>query len=148
MEDVNKNLESFFEIESSNQKIETTKTAGTTSSATQDYEFARNNLRSLISNGSLGLEGIMKVALESDSPRAYEVLANTIKTLAEINVNLMDVSAKFAETNKVNVKNTTNNSIFVGTTKDLQKLLKKENNFVEGELNEQPAKRLSSQPES
>jgi hypothetical protein len=86
--------------------------------------------------------------LESDSPRAYEVLANTIKTLAEINVNLMDVSAKFAETNKVNVKNTTNNSIFVGTTKDLQKLLKKENNFVEGELNEQPAKRLSSQSES
>jgi hypothetical protein len=145
MEDVNKNLETFFDIEPSKETSQIQKFQGTTSHANQDYEFARENLRSLISNGSLGLEGIMKVALESDSPRAYEVLANTIKTLAEINVNLMDVSAKFAETNKVNVKNTTNNSIFVGTTKDLQKLLKKENNFVESEINVESTKRLPSQ---
>ena len=145
MEDVNKNLETFFDIEPSKETSQIQKIQGTTSHANQDYEFARENLRSLILNGSLGLEGIMKVALESDSPRAYEVLANTIKTLAEINVNLMDVSAKFAETNKVNVKNTTNNSIFVGTTKDLQKLLKKENNFVESEINVESTKRLPSQ---
>jgi hypothetical protein len=51
-------------------------------------------------------------------------------------------SAKFAETNKVTVKNSTNNSIFVGTTKDLQNLLKKQNEVVEVDANEQPEKRL------
>jgi hypothetical protein len=45
----------------------------------------------LIDSGAEGLKGIMKVAMESDSPRAYEVLGNIIKTLADINVNLMDV---------------------------------------------------------
>ena len=119
-----------------------------TTQANADFEFARENMMEVINKGQEALFDLMDVAKQSQHPRAYEVLANTIKTLAEINVNLMDVSAKFAETNKVNVKNTTNNSIFVGTTKDLQKLLKKENNFVEGELNEQPAKRLSSQSES
>ena len=90
----------------------------------------------------------MKVAIESDNPRAYEVLATMIKTIADINVNLMDVSTKFAETNKVTVKNNTNNSIFVGTTKDLQALLKKEKEYVEAEINESTQNRISVKPES
>jgi hypothetical protein len=145
MKDVNSNLETFFDItpkETTEVKAEVKK--GLTAAAGEDYAFARQNLRSLIQTGSEGLEGILKVAMESDSPRAYEVLATTIKTLAEINVNLMDVSTKFADTNKVTVKNNTNNSIFVGTTKDLQALLKKEQpQYVEGEvLNEQTNNRL------
>jgi hypothetical protein len=145
MKDVNSNLETFFDItpkETTEVKDEVKK--GLTAAAGEDYAFARQNLRSLIQTGSEGLEGILKVAMESDSPRAYEVLATTIKTLAEINVNLMDVSTKFADTNKVTVKNNTNNSIFVGTTKDLQALLKKEQpQYVEGEvLNEQTNNRL------
>ena len=71
-----------------------------------------------------------------------------IKTIADINVNLMDVSTKFAETNKVTVKNNTNNSIFVGTTKDLQALLKKEKEYVEAEINESTQNRISVKPES
>jgi uncharacterized protein YjdB len=71
-----------------------------------------------------------------------------IKTIADINVNLMDVSTKFAETNKVTVKNNTNNSIFVGTTKDLQALLKKEKDYVEAEINESTQNRISVKPES
>jgi predicted amidohydrolase len=102
----------------------------------------------LIDSGSEGLKGIMKVAMESDSPRAYEVLGNMIKTLADINVNLMDVSAKFAETNKVTIKNNTTNSIFVGTTKDLQNLIKKQNEVVEVDVNEQSEKRLQIESES
>jgi hypothetical protein len=148
MKDVNSNLETFFDItpkETTEVKTETKK--GITAAAGEDYVFARQNLRSLIQTGSEGLEGILKVAMESDSPRAYEVLATTIKTLAEINVNLMDVSTKFADTNKVTVKNNTNNSIFVGTTKDLQALLKKQQpEYVEGEvLNEQTNNRLPGQ---
>ena len=84
----------------------------------------------------------MKVASESDSPRAYEVLATTLKTLADINVNLMDLAAKQAEATKVNVQNTTNNSIFVGTTKDLQSLLKKQTKSVEAEVIDERQNRL------
>lgn len=149
MKDVDDNLHNFFEIEPVQKtEIKEETKPGVTGCALQDYEFARKNLRELIGNGTEGLKGIMKVATESDSPRAYEVLANTIKTLAEINVNLMDVSAKFAETNKVTVKNNTNNSIFVGTTKDLQKLLKQQSEVVEVEPNEQSTLRLPSKSES
>lgn len=147
--DVNNNLQNFFEIEPVKiTEVKEEKTQGVTGCAIEDYEFARKNLRGLIDSGSEGLKGIMKVAMESDSPRAYEVLGNMIKTIADINVNLMDVSAKFAETNKVTVKNSTNNSIFVGTTKDLQKLLKQQSEVVEVETNEQSTIRLPSQSES
>ena len=147
MKDVNKNLETFLDIVPTEKtEITTEVKKGLTAAASEDYAFARQNLRSLIQTGSEGLEGILKVAMESDAPRAYEVLANTIKTLAEINVNLMDVSTKFADTNKVTVKNNTNNSIFVGTTKDLQALLKKQTTeYVEGEVNEQSSNRISGE---
>lgn len=147
--DVDNNLHNFFEIEPIKQTdIKEETKQGVTGSALEDYEFTRKNLRGLIDTGAEGLKGIMKVAMESDSPRAYEVLGNMIKTMAEINVNLMDVSAKFAETNKVTVKNNTNNSIFIGTTKDLQKLLKQQSEVVEAETNEQPTLRLQSKSES
>ena len=144
--DVNNNLNNFFDIEQTKiEKINHDVKAGVTGCAAQDYEFARKNLRDLIDTGAEGLKGIMKVAMESDSPRAYEVFGNIVKTLADLNVNLMDVSTKFAETNKITVKNNTNNSIFVGTTKDLQKLLKNQTDVVEAQINEQPAHRLPSQ---
>jgi len=147
--DVNNNLQNFFEIEPVKEtEVKQETKQGVTGCAIQDYEFARKNLRGLIDSGSEGLKGIMKVAMESDSPRAYEVLGNMIKTLADINVNLMDVSAKFAETNKVTVKNNTTNSIFVGTTKDLQNLIKKQNEVVEVDINEQSEKRLQIESES
>lgn len=147
--DVDNNLHNFFEIEPIKQTdIKEEIKQGVTGFALEDYEFTRKNLRGLIDTGAEGLKGIMKVAMESDSPRAYEVLGNMIKTMAEINVNLMDVSAKFAETNKVTVKNNTNNSIFIGTTKDLQKLLKQQSEVVEAEANEQSTLRLPSKSES
>lgn len=146
MEDVNKNLANFFDIEHT-EKTEITKDVkpGLTAFASQDYEFTRKNLKTLIETGSEGLQGILKVANESDSPRAYEVLATMMKTIADINVNLMDVSTKYAETNKVTIKNNTNNSIFVGTTKDLQTLLKSQTDVVEGEINEPIPKGLPGQ---
>lgn len=145
--DVNKNLSKFFNIENT-EPSPIAETSGNTSAATDDYNIARKNLKHLIETGSDGLEGILKVAKESDSPRAYEVLATTLKTLAEINVNLMDVSAKHAQATKTSINHQTNNSIFVGTTKDLQSLLKKETKKSESEIIDVRATRLPNKSQS
>ena len=93
-----------------------------------DFSLARTNIRDLLNTGMDALDGIVKVATASDSPRAYEVLTNMMKTLSEMNKDLIDIHDKLnsAETKKVTVKNTTNNSIYVGSTSDLQNLINKE----------------------
>jgi hypothetical protein len=91
----------------------------------QDYDSARKNMKELISLGFEAIDGIMKVAEAGDSPRAYEVASILMKTVSEINSDLMDIHKTTSDalgTNKV-VKNTTNNSIFVGSTRDLQNLI-------------------------
>lgn len=95
---------------------------------TGDFNSARKNISSLIDTGMTALDGILKVATESDSPRAYEVLSNMIKTLSEMNKDLMDIHEKLSntESKKVTIKNTTNNSIYVGSTSDLQNLINRE----------------------
>lgn len=91
----------------------------------QDFDSARKNIKDLIGIGFDAIDGIMKVAEAGDSPRAYEVASILIKTVSELNTDLMGMHKTTAEalgTNKV-VKNTTNNSIFVGSTKDLQNII-------------------------
>lgn len=91
----------------------------------QDFDSARKNMKELISLGFESLDGIMKVAEAGDSPRAYEVASILIKTISEVNSDLMNMHKTTADalgTNKV-VKNTTNNSIFVGSTRDLQNII-------------------------
>lgn len=93
-----------------------------------DFASARKNIHSLINTGMDAMEGIVKVATESDSPRAYEVLTNMMKTLSEMNKDLIDIHDKLtdAESKKVTIKNTTNNSIYVGSTSELQNLINQE----------------------
>ena len=91
----------------------------------QDFDSARKNMKELISLGFESLDGIMKVAEAGDSPRAYEVASILIKTISEVNSDLMNIHKTTSDalgTNKV-VKNTTNNSIFVGSTRDLQNII-------------------------
>lgn len=91
----------------------------------QDFDSARKNMKELISKGFESLDGIMKVAEAGDSPRAYEVASILIKTISEVNSDLIQMHKTTAEalgTNKV-VKNTTNNAIFVGSTRDLQNII-------------------------
>lgn len=90
-----------------------------------DFLEVRKNLKSLISTGEEAIEGILKVAQEGDSPRAYEVAATLIKTVSEINKDIIDIHQrmKSIEQTKVVQNNTTNNSIFVGSTSDLQDLI-------------------------
>lgn len=90
-----------------------------------DFLEVRKNLKQLVSTGEEAIEGILKVAQEGDSPRAYEVAATLIKTVSEINKDIIDIHQrmKSMEQSKVVQHNTTNNSIFVGSTSDLQDLI-------------------------
>lgn len=92
----------------------------------QDFTEARKNMKDLISTGFEAIDGMMKVATESDSPRAYEVVSILLKTLTEMNselVQLHEKANKAEPETKKNINNTTNNSIFVGSTKDLQNII-------------------------
>lgn len=71
------------------------------------------------------LDGIMKVANASDSPRAYEVAALLLKTVSEMNKDLIVVHEKTENIQREKITNITNNSIYVGSTTDLQNLINK-----------------------
>ena len=94
----------------------------------KDYEYTRANLYSLIEKGQESLNGIMELAGESASPRAYEVAGQIIKSVADTTDKLMELQKKVKEVDEEMNKqpNTvTNNSLFVGSTSELSKLLKK-----------------------
>lgn len=91
-----------------------------------DFSMARMHMKDLISNGMDALDGIMKVAEASDSPRAYEVAALLLKTVSEINKDLIGIHEKTANIQKEKITNITNNSIYVGSTTDLQNLINRE----------------------
>tara|TARA_Y100001937_G_C7064922_1_gene305565 strand:+ start:49 stop:552 length:504 start_codon:yes stop_codon:yes gene_type:complete len=97
----------------------------TKTDAEQDYDKIRKNLYGLMGDGQNAIDGILKVATEGDSPRAYEVVAQLLKTVSEINKDLMDLHKQVKEVNKEeNVyNNTTTNAIYVGSTSDLQDLI-------------------------
>ena len=83
----------------------------------------KNDLKDLINTGTGAIDGILAVASEGESPRAYEVAAQMIKVVSEANKDLVDLHKRMGDIKKDkttnNVKNTTNNSIYVGSTKEL-----------------------------
>jgi hypothetical protein len=93
----------------------------------KDYEYTRANLYSLIEKGQEAINGIMELAGESASPRAYEVAGQLIKNVADTADKLIDLQKKLKEVEEDNTKttnNVTNNALFVGSTTELSKLLK------------------------
>ncbi len=97
----------------------------------KDYTYTRANLYSLIEKGQEAINGIMELADESDSPRAYEVVGQLIKNVADTTDKLVDLQKKVKEIDEDNVKKTTNNNVtnnalFVGSTSELSKLLKQD----------------------
>jgi hypothetical protein len=128
---MNKNLSKLFNL---NEVAETPKdkviSGGTfdSSSFQKDYATVQSNLKDLIGNGNVALEAALKVATESDSPRAFEVVAILLKTMADLNNNVLDVHKKAKDTTSSTTTKVTqtNNSVFVGSTKDLQNLLNKD----------------------
>ena len=94
----------------------------------KDYEYTRANLYSLIEKGQEAINGIMELAGESASPRAYEVAGQLIKSVADTTDKLADLQKKLKDieedTTKKGPNNVTNNALFVGSTSELSKLLK------------------------
>tara|TARA_R100001440_G_scaffold42875_1_gene62640 strand:- start:231 stop:683 length:453 start_codon:yes stop_codon:yes gene_type:complete len=98
-----------------------------TDDVSKDYDYTRGNLYSLIEKGQEAINGIMEVAGETASPRAYEVAGQLIKSVADSTDKLMDLQKKVKEIEEDNPKkqNTvTNNALFVGSTSELSKMLK------------------------
>ena len=94
----------------------------------KDYKYTRGQLYSLIEKGQEAINGIMELAGESASPRAYEVAGQLIKSVADSTDKLMDLQKKMKDIDEEGTKtqnNVTNNALFVGSTSELSKLLKK-----------------------
>ena len=94
---------------------------------TKDYDYTRANLYSLIEKGQETLNGIMELAGDSASPRAFEVAGQIIKSVADTTDKLMDLQKKVKEVEEEKTKttnNVTNNALFVGSTSELSKMLK------------------------
>ena len=93
----------------------------------KDYDYTRGNLYSLIEKGQEAINGIMEVAGETASQRAYEVAGQLIKSVADTTDKLSDLHKKVKDIEADNPKtqNTvTNNALFVGSTSELSKMLK------------------------
>ncbi len=97
----------------------------------KDYAEVRDNLKNIIGTGLEAIDGILSVASEGESPRAYEVVSQLIKSVTDANKDLIGLHKQMQDLDEQGGGKTngpvTNNSIFVGSTKELQKLVK--NNF-------------------
>ena len=134
MSDTFENLDKTFNIESAIEKAEETvvdiKKAKTDKDVENDYEYTRGQLYNLIEKGQEAINGILDVAQNSDHPRAYEVAGNLIKNVADISDKLVDLQKKMKELDqeKKGPTSVTNNAMFVGSTAELQKMLKQMGN--------------------
>ena len=92
-----------------------------------DYGQVRGNLKDVIDNSKVAIEGILRVASETDSPRAYEVVSQLLKTATEANKDLIDLHKQMKDLEKDDtIKKVTNNAFFVGSTKELQELVQQQ----------------------
>jgi hypothetical protein len=129
MKKLNKNLSEIFDVEPIEEKsIEVLPAVidDTTNQIDSDAEFARTNMRTLIDNGNKALTELSAVANQSESPRAYEVLATMMKNLADMNKDLLELQKRRRElqpkesTQNVNI----DKAVFVGSTAELVKMIK------------------------
>ena len=131
MDELEKNMESLLNIE-----VSDTPEGGCTTRKDQlkdvsedrekDYEYTRGQLYSLIDKGAEAVNGALEVAQESGHPRAFEVATNAMKQVADMTDNLADLHKKMKDLDeeKKGPSKVTNNAMFVGSTSELQKMLK------------------------
>ena len=91
-----------------------------------DYKYQRENFYNLVERGSDAIEGILELAKEGEHPRAYEVAGQLIKNVAEVTEKLGDLQEKMRRLKEVpsNAPKSVTNALFVGSTKELQTMLK------------------------
>jgi len=103
----------------------------------KDYEYSRGQLYSIIEKGQEAINGILELAQESDSPRAYEVAGQLIKNVGDVTDKLLDLQKKMKDINQEQKgsvpTNVTNNAVFLGSTAELQK-------FLKSSMNQDPSK--------
>jgi len=133
MSDKYEKLNDTFDVEASevSKEIVEKKIAKIESSVEdikKDYEYTRGNLYSVIEKGQEALDGILELAQESETPRAYEVAGQLIKSVSDATDKLLTLQAKLKavtkEDERVTPTTVTNNALFVGSTAELQKMLK------------------------
>mgnify|MGYP001425389030 FL=1 len=123
-------LDKTFDVNSAIEKVEDTTTEikklSDNKDLQNDYEYSRGQLYNLVEKGQEAINGILDVAQNSDHPRAYEVAGNLIKNVADITDKLVDLQGKMKDINQEKKKTTNNvtNAMFVGSTSELQKMLK------------------------
>ena len=117
------------ELQKHVEKVKTEIKKSDTEDVRQDYETTRAALHMLVMKGQEAVDGILDVARASDHHRAYEVAATTIKSVADTADKLIDLQKKMKELDadeKKSSPSTVNNTMFIGSTADLQKMLKKQ----------------------
>ncbi|AGR47748.1 terminase small subunit [Sinorhizobium phage phiM7] len=102
--------------------------------AEADRQYARENMKEIIETGTSAMTSVLDIAQATEDPRAFEVLSNIMKTLVDANKSLVglnkDTGKKSSKSDKDsqddNIKNVTNNNLFVGSTKDMMDIINKE----------------------
>jgi len=116
----------YIPIVEKTEIIEPEQSSEPISQADKDYDLVRKNLKNLINQSEAAIEGILDVASESESPRAYEVVAQLIHSSLDANTKLLELHKRMKDLKKDDeskITSVTNNSIYVGSTAELQKFL-------------------------
>jgi hypothetical protein len=132
MKQLNENLSELFDVQPlsipTTQKQEIVPVVEETTDVEADFNHARTNIKSLIRKGDDAIDKLLLVADASEHPRAYEVAANLIKTLADLNKDLLDIQKKRKELNGSNKQENNpinvDKAVFIGSTTDLIKMIK------------------------
>ncbi len=99
-----------------------------------DYDFSRDTYKDLIRTGTLSMDSLAELARESEHPRAFEVLSNHIKAVADVTEKLMKLQKSKKELTEDDVKKEiTNNNVFVGSTTELQRMLLNKDDVIDVE---------------
>jgi predicted house-cleaning noncanonical NTP pyrophosphatase (MazG superfamily) len=120
-----KDLNEVLNIENSVQQIVQPPEGDDDDQIDRDYEYTRTNLYNIIERGTEALEEVLEVAKQSQQPRAFEVVSTLVKTISDANKDLLELKnkQKSLKGEKSKPKNVTN-ALFVGSTADLQKMIK------------------------
>lgn len=131
---MNENLSEIFDVTPLDISIQTPKSESVVvveeevNDAEHDFKYARKNIKDLLKRGENAVDGLLKVAEESEHPRAYEVAANFIKTLSDMNKDLLDIQKKRKELSgdiQSNTQKTViDKAVFIGSTQELIKMIK------------------------
>ena len=131
MNDFEKNMEQIFDIEVTTEETEIIQEKPSApikkEDPEKDYEYTRGQLYDLIEKGQEAVQGALEVAQESGHPRAFEVAVNAMKQVSDMTDKLIDLQKKMKDLDapiKGKGPTTVNNTMFVGSTADLQKMIK------------------------